>query len=46
MSAMLSCQQKEWTYDNKLFITGNRAIYTTTNIKVTSVEKTLVASMA
>ena len=46
MSAMLSCQHKEWTYDNKLFITGNRAIYTTTNIKVTSVEKTLVASMA
>lgn len=43
--AMASCQQKEWTYENKLYISGDKVIKTITNIKVNAVDQDIVASV-
>ena len=42
---MASCQQKEWTYENKLYISGDKVIKTITNIKVNAVDQDIVASV-
>ena len=44
--AMTSCREKEWTYDNKVFISGDKVTSTILKPSVKSLEAELVAAVA
>ena len=44
--AMSSCREKEWTYDNKVFISGDKVTSTILKPSVKSLEAELVAAVA